>query len=421
MNIITDCKVNIRKGEIMDSNKSNLNRRKFLTASISTVAAAGLTGISSKIVMAGDKQIKAEGKIISRQLGKTGMKIPIVSMGCASTSDPGIIQKAYELGVRHYDTAANYQFGRNEQLLGNVFNRNGKRDEVIIATKIFTPDQRQDLTVAEAKKKAVQLLDGSLKRLKTDYVDILYVHSLTTAEEVSNPVMVEAMKHLKDTGKVRAIGVATHSNMADILNETARLGDYDVVLTSVNFTMANDDNLIAAIDNVASKGIGVVAMKTQAGGSRWPNPESRKDYSSSVIATAALKWVLNNEKVTTSIPAFTSYDFLNEDFALASDIEYTSEEKKLLSDNDIRVSLGFCRQCHQCLASCPVESDIPTLMRTHMYSAQYGDFYLARTALNDISEGKGIQACMDCESCVAVCSNSVDIPHKIDELKLIFS
>jgi len=405
----------------MVNKSSNMNRRNFLTASVSTAVAAGLVGITPKIVVAQDDSKKSKGKIIYRTLGKTKMKMPIVSMGVGATNDPGIIQNAYELGIRHFDTAANYQYGRNEQMVGNIFSRLGKRDEVFIGTKIFVAPQRQGLNAAEMKKKAVSLLEGSLRRLKTDYVDILYVHSVTTAQEVSDPAMVEAMKHLKEIGKVRAIGVSTHSNMAEVINETVNKGDYDVVLTSINFTMADDQTLLGAIDNAASKGIGIVAMKTLAGGGRWPNPESRKDYSSSTIALAALKWVMNNKNITTSIPGFSGYEHLNEDFSVATNLKFTSEEKKLLSDNDVRVSMGFCRQCGQCLASCPVDTDIPTLMRTHMYSAQYGDFHLARMALDEIPKGKGLQTCVTCTSCVAECANSVDISSRIDELKLMYA
>jgi len=408
----------------MPDSKSEFNRRKFLAVSLSGAVTAGLASLSPGISAAQEASKTAdnsENKIISRQLGKTGMKIPIISMGVGAAGSPAIIQSSYELGVRHFDTAANYQFGRNEQMVGNVISKMGVRDDVIIGTKILVPEQRRGLNAAQLKEKALTLLDGSLKRLKTDYVDILYVHSLSSAEEVSDPAVVEAMIHLKELKKVRAIGISTHSNMAEIINETAKTDNYDVILTSINFTMADDQALLGAIKNAASKGIGFVAMKTLAGGGRWPNPESRKDYSGSTVASAALKWVLNNKDITTSIPGFSNYDHMREDFSVASNLEYTTEEKKLLSDNNIKLSMGFCRQCGQCLVSCPVDTDIPTLMRTHMYAAQYGDFYLARSTLAEIPKGNSLQQCLSCQTCKAQCANSVDIAQRIDELKVIFA
>ncbi len=143
--------------------------------------------------------------------------------------------------------------------------------------------------------------------------------------------------------------------------------------------------------------------------------------SGSTIASAALKWVLNNKNITTSIPGISNFDHLREDFSVASNLEYTTEEKKLLSDNNIKLSMGFCRQCRQCLVSCPADTDIPALMRTHMYAAQYGDFYLARATLAEIPEGNSLQQCMSCQTCKAQCANSVDIARRIDELKVIFA
>ncbi len=408
----------------MGTNHSDLNRREFLATSISCAVATGLAGISSNIALAQESSGSTNSpkdKIIYRQLGKTNMNIPIVSMGVMNANNPEIVRASYEIGIRHFDTAATYQFGRNEQMVGKVIGHLGVRDDVIIGTKILTPQQRRGLNPAEIKKESVILLEGSLKRLKMDYIDILYIHDVNNPEEISDPGLAEAMKLLKKQGKVRAIGVSAHSNMAEVISEIARTGNYDVVLTSMNFTMADDKPLLEAIKNAASKGIGIIAMKTLAGGARWPNPESRKDYSSSTIAKAALKWVLKNENITTSIPGFSNYEHMKEDFSVASNIKFTSEEKKLLSDNNIKLSMGFCRQCRQCLVSCPNNIDIPTLMRTHMYAAQYGDFYLARTTLDEIPKEKSIQVCKSCNVCTARCVNTVDIPRRIDELKMMYT
>jgi predicted aldo/keto reductase-like oxidoreductase len=209
--------------------------------------------------------------------------------------------------------------------------------------------------------------------------------------------------------------------MADVINEVTRNGFYDVVLTAINFTMADDGALLTAISDAATKGVGVIAMKTMAGGGRWPNPESRRDYTSSTIAKAALKWVLRNENIATSIPGYTNYEHMQEDFSIARDLEYTPEERSFLADNDIKLSMGFCRQCRQCLAGCPAGADIPTLMRVHMYAAQYSNFYHARAILDDMPVKRGLRACMSCAECVADCANTVDIPRRIGELKAIYA
>jgi predicted aldo/keto reductase-like oxidoreductase len=407
----------------MSDNRSDFSRRKFLaTAGLAT---AGLASLPQGLVQAQDEKTpagdEAPKKLLTRTLGRTGIEVPVVSMGAGACADPGVVQAAFEAGVRHFDTAANYQTGANEQMVGGVLKKMGVRDQAIIGTKIYTPGQRREMTVPEAKKRLEKLLDGSLKRLKTDYVDILYIHVVDTKEHVTDPVITEAMAYLKELDKVRFIGLSTHTNMADVLTEAARTKFWDVILTSINFTMADDTAMLAAIAAAAEAGIGIVGMKTMAGGGRWPNPESRRDYSSSVVATALTKWTLHNENVHTIIPGFANYEFMEEDISVAYDLEYTEQEAKLLSDNAIKLGLGFCQQCRKCLASCPNGVDVPTLMRTHMYATQYSNFHMARAALAEIPNAKSIASCSSCSSCAAQCANTVDIARRIDELKLIYS
>ena len=407
----------------MTEKNSDCSRRRFLTTAASGLVSAGLAGLAPGISFAQEAETGADAgkkEIIYRQLGKSGTKIPIVSMGVMNSSNPGIIQASYELGVRHFDTAANYQYGRNEQIVGNVIKKMGVRDMTNIGTKVYIPEQRLDDPKA-ARKKIVELCEGSLKRLKTDYVDILYIHSVSDPAVVDDPGIRDAFADLKEQKKIRQSGLSTHRRMAEVINEATRVGYYDVVLTSFNFTMADDAAMIGALENAAKNGIGIIAMKTQAGGQRLPNPESLRNYSSSTIATASLKWVMRNENITTSIPGYNNFEHMNEDFSVASDLDYTPDEKKFLSDNDIKLSMGFCRQCEQCLVSCPNNVDIPTLMRTHMYAAQYANFHHARMTLDEIPKQAGLLACQSCNSCLAQCAHSVDIARRIDELKLMYA
>lgn len=408
----------------MKNNSSDYTRRKFISAAASGLVSAGLVSLSPGVVLAKKTEESTENPeadIIYRQLGRTKLKLPIVSMGVGNASSPGIVQASYELGVRHFDTAANYQFGRNEQMIGSVIKQMGVRDSVVIATKVHTPSQRNDLKPEQSKKKLISACEGSLKRLRTDYIDILHLHCVEDPKEISDPAIVETMSLLKDQKKVRFVGVSTHANMAEIINEIARTGFYDVVLTSINFTMADDTTLLNAIKNAAKKGVGIIAMKTMAGGARWPDPDSRRNYSSSTIATASLKWVMRNKNITTCIPGYNNHEHMREDFSVARNIEYTPEEKEFLSDNKVKLSIGFCRQCRLCMASCPKNVDIPSLMRTHMYATQYSNFSLARATIDDIPKQAGLQTCNSCSVCIAQCANSVDISRRIDELKMIYA
>ena len=84
-------------------------------------------------------------KIIFREPGKTGIRLPVINMGLMNADNPTILKKAYEAGIRHFDTAWGYQNGRNEIMVGNVIKEPEVRDKVIIATKIPTVPKKMTL------------------------------------------------------------------------------------------------------------------------------------------------------------------------------------------------------------------------------------------------------------------------------------
>jgi predicted aldo/keto reductase-like oxidoreductase len=405
----------------MGKKKSDLSRRKFISATAVGLAGAGLTGFSPGLAVAEDEKKEKSKDVILRPLGKNGPELPIVSMGVASTNDPGLVQASFELGIRHFDTAGGYQFGRNEQMIGMVLNKMGVRDKANIASKATIVQDSTGMSAEETKKKLIKMVEASLRRMKSDYIDVFYLHDLTAADQVAHPGVIEALQILRDQKKIIQAGTSTHANMAEVINETLKHDIFEVILTSLNFTMADDKTLLDAIESAGKKGVGIVAMKTQAAGGRWPNPESRQKYDNKVINSAALKWAMRNKNVSTSIPGFANYEHMNDNFAIAHDLEYTEQEAEFLKDNQALLSIGFCRQCRKCLASCPNGADIPNMMRTHMYAAQYGELTRARKAYDSIKKGARLDACADCSECLAECANAVDIDRRIYELKSMYA
>jgi predicted aldo/keto reductase-like oxidoreductase len=397
----------------------DVSRREFLSRTSVGFASVGLSGIATGKALAGTTA-KPEGQVIYRTLGKTGIRVPIVSMGVMNANNPELIPRSYQIGVRLFDTAMGYQGGRNEEMVGSGIAKLGVRDEVTIVTKIPNParggrdEPGPNMTDEEVKQKFVENAEGCLKRLQTDYVDALLLHNNTTAESVHNPGVMEALTQLKKDGKTRFIGVSTHGGQDLVLNEVAAMDFYDIVNFAINFTMADKKALFDAIDNAHSKGIGLIAMKTLGGG------RNRKDLGP-INDRAALKYVLRNEKITTAIAGYTNFEHMEQDFAVAYGLDLTPEEENWLSDKKIQMAAGFCQQCETCVSACPNGVDIPTLMRTHMYAAQYGNFYHARATLDEIPENAGLDACAACAECNARCANSVDIPHAIGELKTMYA
>lgn len=213
--------------------------------------------------------------------------------------------------------------------------------------------------------------------------------------------------------------------MAECINEAAQMGFYDVICTAFNYTMSEDKYYIKALRGAATKGIGLLAMKTQCGGRyhRLENipPEKQQFYKKNILHTAVLKWVLKHDFITTAIPGCTTFQQMGEDFSVAYNLDYTDEERKFLKDRNVRAAIkSLCQQCSRCVPSCPNQVDIPSLMRAHMYAVCYPNFYQAWETLHEIPKGKGLDACLSCDSCQAKCANHVDIAGRIAELKAIY-
>jgi predicted aldo/keto reductase-like oxidoreductase len=391
-------------------NKPEWNRRDFIVKPILWAGAARVLTGTNLLAESADT---TKGVLLERTLGRTGLSLPIVSMGVMNADVPGILRRSYELGIRHFDTAAVYQNGRNEEMVGSVIKEMGIRDKVIISTKQGTRASAQ--TSPEAKKRFIDGVEASLRRLQMDHVDILYHHGVDSADHAKAEPPIEALQTLKKEGKTRFIGISTHDTV-EVLNAVIPLNVFDVALITLNYTMAHDAEKLATIEKAAKSGIGIVAMKTQAGGTVRPDAKLPKELPGE-SQTALLKWVLNHDFITTAIPGFSTYEHLEQDFSVVRNLTYTDAEKKFLADKTFVAQAEFCQQCGQCREDCPKRVDIPALMRSHMYAVQYRNVSMARHLLAKSEVGCGLDACRACNSCQAHCRNAVQIARKISQLK----
>jgi len=143
-----------------------------------------------------------------------------------------------------------------------------------------------------------------------DYVDMLYLHGVDSREVALHPEFLEALSLLKQQGKIRFAGVSTHRNEPDVVAAITESDVYDIVLSAYNFTMEHRDRLKEKIALAAEKGIGIIAMKTMAGGFL------DKERTKPVDCKAALKWVLQDPNVHTTIPGIITFDQLTENFSV---------------------------------------------------------------------------------------------------------
>jgi predicted aldo/keto reductase-like oxidoreductase len=392
---------------VMARRTTNSSRRRFLTTGL--IGAAGLGVMPSVIRAQGDASApgKKEWKIIRRKLGKTGLDLPVVSMGIMNADNAMLVRAAIDAGIVHLDTAHAYQNGRNETMVGEVV-KERPRDSVVISTKILASgkDRRTGLFgETTSPEKFVLDFETSLERLGLDYVDILYLHSIVRREAALFEPILSTMQKLKEQGKVRLLGVSTHRNEPEVIRAAVESDVYDVVLTAYNFLQPHKEEVAKAIAEASDAGLGVIAMKTQAG-VYWD-----RERKNPINMKAALKWVLRDEHVHTTIPGMTTFDQLDTDMSVMEDLALTADERADLRFEERQGKAGlYCDQCGVCMDQCGRGVDVVSLMRGYMYAYGYGNLWAAKTVVDKADPAT--LSCADCGACTVRCPRGFDVRER---------
>jgi predicted aldo/keto reductase-like oxidoreductase len=387
---------------------SNTSRREFLSTGLSAGLALPVLGAASAMAQQpSGKPAAAPVKLDYRTLGRTGLKVTTVGMGCMITSDPSVITRAADLGINYFDTARGYSHGNNERMVAAALG--ARRKQVILSTKSH----------AGNKEELQQHLETSLRELNTDYIDIWYLHGKSKPEEIPDD-MIEVQQKAKKEGKVRFIGVSTHSGQQQLLPWMAKKGVFDVVLTGYNFTMdASIDQSIAA---AAQSGLGVVAMKVMAGGPRRlkPGDPNLKRLTQQGAMLAALKWVIKKPNIATTIPSITDMDQLDENLKAMSNPLSAGDEKILTAHLDA-ISPLYCRMCGECDGACQKGLPVADVLRYLTYADGYGQFALGRERFLELSAEHQAVRCGDCAQCTVKCPHGVQVSRHCARAQELFA
>ncbi|MDR3262502.1 MAG: aldo/keto reductase [Tannerella sp.] len=378
-----------------------VNRREFFRWS----ATAGAGALFFPNVAASTPNVSSSAgktnEYPTRIVGRTGIEVPILSMGVMRADNPNVVRAAYNAGLTFFDTAHGYQNGANEVMLGEFF-KDKPRDSFKIATKGKFPYPLKD----NFEEEFTALLDLSLKRLKMDYVEIFYTHALDKPEEITDERIVRLLEKFKADGKIRYIGFSSHANKPEMVDAAISAGIYDVALLSYNFKLDRLQETDEAIARGVAAGMGFVAMKTMTGGVE--DAEGKKK----INAQACLKWAWQNKNIATIIPGFSNFDELDACLAAVNNPALTKPEKEYLAMLCNR-ELLYCQQCGKCKDACVERLPIPDIMRAYMYAYGYRNASLSKETLLELDIPE--KTCSSCSSkgCRVKCTSGFDVAGKI--------
>jgi predicted aldo/keto reductase-like oxidoreductase len=348
------------------------SRREFLKA-------AGVAGAGSVIApfYRPANASEAGGKIPLRPFGHTGIKVPILSFGGSLDTSLSmlVLRQAFQWGVTYWDTANTYMGGRSERGFGKYFQKYpDDRRKIFLVTK----------THAWTTEEMSGDLDLSLKRMKTDYIDLYFLHSVRTPDQLDDDLKSWAEKQ-KAAGKIRLFGFSTHSNMEECLLGASKLGWIDGIMMTYNYRLMHTDDMRRAVDACVKAGIGLTAMKTQGGGQVKTDTESELAIAGNFLekgytdAQAKLKAVWANPHIASICSEMPNMTILKANVAAAMDkTELSSAESAMFGQYAQETQSTYCAGCSDICES-TVAGDIPIgdVMRYLMYARSYDNPYRA--------------------------------------------
>ena len=362
----------------MKQMKTGMTRREFFK--LSGVAGMGsiVTPMGKLAHAANLSEQRKQSMVPRRPFGKTGQTVSILGLGGSQDlmSKQLLLRQAIKLGETYWDTANSYDGGNSEKAIGKYLMRFPEdRKSIFLVTKSSSSNP----------KYLTQDLARSLERLKTDYIDMYFVHHVYRVKDDLIPEVKAWAEQAKASGQIRFFGFSTHSNMAQCMLDASKLGWIDGIMASYNYRLMNSDEMKKAVAACETAGIGLTAMKTQARfSSYFYSDHDKKDAESQRLADhfmaqgftpeqAKLKAVWDNPAIASICSEMPNMTILQANVDASVDRTTLSyEDKRHLERYARRTAHGYCAGCGSiCESALRGAMPISDIMRCLMYANAY--------------------------------------------------
>ena len=380
---------------------AEIRRRQLLKGS----AAAGGLVLASGLHIGPSSVLAAPLQVPRRVLGKTGEKIPILCMGGSLPLDPRFDPKLAECvkyGINYFDQADCYSGGEGELALGAFHTRANLRSRIWITTKSDDKDP----------KGFEETFHKSLEKLKTDYIDMYFLHGLKKPEQINDDLKV-VVERLRKEKKLRFFGFSCHDGtVAELLELAAKTPWIDAVMFRYNFQQYGNDKLNRAIDAAHKANVGLIAMKTQGSAvsfePQWKKFEQTGKWNR---YQAVMKAVWADERISGAVSDMDNIDKVRENIAAALDkTKLTSAEVESRYKYAAATRSITCDGCdHLCNPHVDAPVEIGPTLRYLMYHDVYGKSELAKDLFRKLPAGARSVTGVDFARAQGACPHGVDI------------
>ncbi len=403
----------------------------------------------------------SEGRIRAlRPLGRTGFQVSDLGLGCGRLADSAIVRYACDKGINFLDTADGYGNGLSERSIGEAM-PHLKREKLFIVTKLKLEERDSEQSILDRCAR-------SLERLRTDHVDALYMHSVTSAAAVKHPAFHAAVRKLRAAGKVKHAGLSCHGprgkgdSMQEVLLAAIADGRFDLMLLVHNFM--NHEQGARVLRACQEKGVAATLMKTaparlklvpfdpanpsdehaklialmMKGGTTREGALAKlkerdvrlreeltrnkgtidafvarhKVTSEEQLAQRSVQWALAAPGVSTVLVSLNDFESVDA-FVKLSGTRLSAAAGESLSRWARAHEAEYCRHgCNACAAACPRGVPVSTVMR-YAYYATRGAGRIAAEKYAALAGREGSR-CLDCAGpCLGACPHGLAIQSQL--------
>jgi len=387
-------------------------RRSFIKSIAAGTAAALATPLAAAEPWTRPGQAAAPARIHKddmayRRLGRTGLYVSEISLGGSPLPDERLLFRLIERGINYIDTSDTYENGNCERKVGQLFKALG-RDKIHVHARFH-------LTGPWTEASIIASVEGSLRRLGTDSVEVLGIHGVENPDHLTDERIQSAFEKLRAQGKFRFQGLTCHINQHSVIPKAVESGLYDMVQIGYNVfdileaekdiktysDYLGESGIRKLIDLVFARDIGVTAMKVLKVGGRRQDLAARKAEGETIFP-AMLKWALENEKLSAVVTEILNEEQMEQNMAVVGR-PLASSERRALYNHVAANARDYCHFCGICQAACPAGIRTTELSRCLVYHESYGKTGRARAQVRRIILAGGLPACGDCGACERAC------------------
>jgi len=396
-------------------------RRSFLKSLAAGTAGALAFPLASAGSQKNPAQTAPPGKIrrdgmVYRRLGRTGLYISEISLGGSPLPDERLLFRLIERGINYIDTSDTYENGNCERKVGRLFKALG-RDQISVHARFH-------LTGPWTEASIISSVEASLRRLGTDYVEVLGIHGVENPNHVTDERILGAFAKLKAQGKFRFRGLTCHVNQHTVIPKAVECGLYDIIQIGYNVfdiletekevktysDYLGESGIRKLIDLAHSLDVGITAMKTLKIGGRRQDLSVYQSKGSTLIQ-AMLKWVLENEHISAVVTEILNEEQMEQDLAVVG-VPLSPADQRMLYVHVAANAREYCHFCGLCQAACPAGVRTADLSRCLAYHESYGKTGHARARFGEIMAMGGVPACGNCGACKRACPYGLDVRER---------